>query len=164
MPGWFYVRFQRRIQPWWATKRGHSTTASPRLGRKNQSTQHAPGTSTQTEKTRRGLRPPQSPWSLVDLCTAFSTLLQPGGAANSTWKELEVAMKILLMLKNPFGAAGSKQTQLQGSSEGSILESPKEKDMGFMMGKIQGCLLSCWAKDGVQTRVKHEQLWHSTPR
>lgn len=52
-------------------------------------------------------------------------------------------MKILLMLKNPFGAAGSKEKQLQGSSEGSILESPKEKDMGFMMGKIQGCLLSC---------------------
>ncbi|CAM9907535.1 unnamed protein product [Bubo scandiacus] len=95
---------------------------------------------------------------------AFSTLLQPSGAANSTWKELEVAMKILLMLKEPFGVAHWKEKQRQGSSEGSILETPKEEDMGFMMGKIQGCLQSRFAMDGLQTHMEHVRLWHSTLR
>lgn len=141
----------------------HSTTATPCLGRKTQSIQHTPGTTTQTEEIGRGLQPPQSLLSLGDLCTAFSTLLQPGGAANSTWKELEVAMKILVMFKEPLGAAGWKEKQRQGSSEGSILETPKEEDMGFMMGKIQGCLQSCWAKDGLQTCAEHVRLQQRLP-
>jgi len=84
----------------------HSTTAGPHLGRKNQSPQHAPGTTTPTEQTGRGLQPPQSLLSLGDLRMASSTLLQPSGAANSTWKEPEVVMKILLTLNEPFRAAG----------------------------------------------------------
>lgn len=61
---------------------------------------------TKTEERVRSLQPPQSPLTLADLCTAFSTFLQPGGADNSTWGALEVAKKILLMLKGPLGAAG----------------------------------------------------------
>lgn len=69
-------------------------------------------------------------------------------------------MKILLMLEEPFRAAGWKEKPHQGSSKGSILETPKEEDMSFMTGKIQGHPWSCWTKSGLQTRTEHTRLQH----
>lgn len=139
----------------------HRTINCSHLGW-NTEAQQALGTTTLAEKLGRDLQ--SLNLSLVDLCTTFFTLLQSDGALNSPCKELEVAMEILLMLTEPFGAAGWRMKQHQGSSKGNTPGTRQGKDMDFILWETEGCLQSCWADDGLQAHTEHVQLWQSTPR